>query len=73
MEIWLATMPDCFGYGLIILADSRAEADKLLREAYKKMARSYESDRSYSEALDYFGGCIEKVEIGKVYNDGFNY
>ena len=29
------------------------------------------SQKIFLEAFEYWGGCVEEVEIGKVYYDGF--
>ena len=70
-NIWLAEMPDCFGYGLMVLDHTEDAARQHLKKAYKAMAKSYQSGRSFGDAMDYFGGSVRLVEPGKVYNDGF--
>lgn len=71
MKIYLAEMPDCFGYGLCVIDTDRAAAIRALKRTYRDMRRSYQSSMSFDQALEYFGGGCREIEPGKVYNDGF--
>ena len=72
-EIWLAHMPECFGYGLMVLDTSEDGARRKLKAAYLPMAKRYQFGQTFDRAMEYFGGTIAPVELGKVYNDNFNY
>jgi len=69
--IWLAQIPECFGYGICILDTTENGALVKLRKEYKKMAAGYNCQKSFNDAMDYFGGSVSEIEIGKSYNDGF--
>lgn len=69
--IWLAEIPDIFGYGLCVMAETEAEAMDALRAEHRKWKKDFSGERSFAEALEYFGGGAREIELGKVYNDGF--
>lgn len=72
VRIYLAQMPDCFGYGLCVMDTTESGAERALQRAYRGMKRDFgTTTMSYKEALEYFGGGVEEIELGKVYNDGF--
>lgn len=71
MKIWLADMPECFGYGLCVLSHSEDDARRRLKNEYKAMRRAYGYNKPFDEAMEYFGGSVREIEPGKVYNDGF--
>jgi hypothetical protein len=74
--IWMATIPDIFGYGLIVVDKSEELALKALKKEYyawKKTNRKagYYSDSTFNSSWEDWGGRTEKIELGKAYNDGF--
>ena len=72
-ELWLAEMPDCFGYGLMVIDTSEKAARNKLMRAYRDRRKGYGSTRTFDDAMDYFDGSVRQVQLGKVYNDGFQY
>jgi hypothetical protein len=74
--IWVGQLPDIFGYGLIVIDKSEELVTKALKKEYYAWKRErrkdgIHSDSTFKSSMEDWGGCIEKVEYGKVYNDGF--
>jgi len=69
IEVWCAMIPEIFGYGLMVFEHSEAEARKALKKYFYEMRKSYHSDTTFAKAMDYFGGSVMQVEIGKRYFD----
>ena len=76
MKIYLAQIPDIFGYGIQILSDCPKTAEKLLKKEYyewRKAATYYLPSHmdTYPKAVDYFGGGVFEIELNRAYYDGF--
>jgi hypothetical protein len=81
--IWIGVIPDIFGYGMSVAAESEAECLKALKKDYAKSSKGtfdeYEDvcDENgkkltrFEKAMENWGGRIEEVELGKVYWDNF--
>ena len=80
-KIWLAQMPEAFKYGFMVLAETREEAERELKKEFFECRKAAANDGmgwscswwTFDEAMEYFGGSIGEIELGKVYNDGFMY
>lgn len=71
-EIWFATIPSIFGYGICLLSDSEENAKKHLRAQYYAMRKSWQTlNFTFDRAFEYFGGKIEKIELNKPYYENF--
>jgi hypothetical protein len=71
--IWIAKIPDIFGYGLIVAEVSEDKAMKALKKAFYEWRNSRGSTTTFKEALENWGGGAEEISIGKVYYDNFQY
>jgi hypothetical protein len=69
--LWHGHIPEIFGYGLEVVARSKGDAMTALRKAYAewKIARPDDST-DFKTSFNRFGGYVERIELGKVYNDG---
>jgi hypothetical protein len=67
--IWIGHIPDIFGYGIMVAETTEDKAMKALKREFDK----WDATRSFKESLEYFGGGVFEVELGKGYNDNFNY
>jgi len=74
--IWKASTPDIFGYGLLVVDQTEELALKALKKEYYAWKKSRResgmwSDSTFKSSMEEWGGGTEKIELGKVYNDGF--
>lgn len=71
--IWVGIIPDIFGYGINVAAETRDEAFDALRREYVdwKKAILQPSSTNFDESFRYYGGYVIEVELGKGYHDGF--
>jgi hypothetical protein len=70
-ELWVGRMPGIFGYGIMVAESSEADCKKALRKYYFACKKSRRYDKTFAEAMDYFGGAIVKITMGKMYYDDF--
>lgn len=68
-KLWCGRIPEIYGYGLIVLECTEAEARKTLRREFQIMKKSFHGEMSFPKAMDYFGGTVIPVETGKAYYD----
>jgi len=71
--IWKASIPEIYGYGLLVMDQTEELAMKALKKEYYawRNARPHSSQMTFKRALEYWCGGSEKIELGKIYNDGF--
>ena len=81
--IWVGIIPDIFGYGMSVAAESEAECLKALKKDYAKSSEGRSDDYGdmrdengkkltrFEKAMENWGGRIEEIELGKVYWDNF--
>lgn len=71
--LWVGIIPEIFGYGINVVAETREGAMTALREAYDewKVARP-DPTTNFDKSFDYWGGYVTEVELGKGYYDGFS-
>ena len=74
-ETWCANIPEIFGYGLWIYETSEEEALSKLKKAFYKWRKDFGLYGWYTfdEAMSYFCGSVEKIDYGRIYNDGLRY
>lgn len=78
-ETWCAHIGEIFGYGLWIFETSEKAARSKLKLAFYEWRDGYEVQKgqydwyTFDEAMDYFSGSVEKIDYGRIYNDGLRY
>lgn len=78
-KVWVGIIPEINGgYGVNVIAKSKEEAMSLLRREYNKIQRglyrmqfAYKHLETFDKAMEYFGGEVKEIELGKAYYDGF--
>ncbi len=71
MKLYLAEIPDIFGYGLCVIDTDKHKALNALENAFHRAKENRNYHRSFRDAVEWFGGGVREIEPGKVYNDGF--
>lgn len=71
VEIWYGCMPGLCGYGINVIGFSEAETRASLKKYYYEYKKTWKLERTFKDALEYFGGYVRKVEPGKCYTDDF--
>jgi hypothetical protein len=81
-DLYVGTIEGIFGYGIAVVADTKAECRKAMKAEYHRWKRMIERDtrvhplsdnmNTFDKAFEYFGGWIRKVKKGKAYNDNFH-
>jgi predicted RNase H-like HicB family nuclease len=84
--IWMGTIPEIFGYGLSVVGETREECEAALKKGYREWTKNsaYSSDdygdmrdkngkklTRFEKAMEYWGGSVFQVELGKIYYDDF--
>ncbi len=69
IEVWCGMIPEIFGYGLMMFEHSEDAARKSLKKYFYEMRKSFGSNTTFARAMDYFGGSVIQVEMGKKYYD----
>jgi hypothetical protein len=70
-RIWIATIPEIFGYGLTVLDVTEEAALRALKAKFYEWKKQLPSQSTFKSAFEDWGGRTEEIEIGKVYNDNF--
>lgn len=75
-KVWVGIIPQINGgYGVNVIAKSEEEAMVLLDDEFNRIKRNaYKKHRYMSDfenAMEYFGGEVKEIELGKAYYDGF--
>jgi len=82
--IWVGIIPDIFGYGMSVAAESEEECLKALKKDYRECVKGRSDDYGdmrdengrkltrFEKAMENWGGRIEEIELGKVYWDNFS-
>jgi len=82
--MWVAVINDIFGYGLTVIGKSEEIVMKSIKKEFYVSKRNrmkydrewhhYYRDRisTFKSAWEDWGGRCKKIELGKVYDDGFN-
>lgn len=74
-KIWVGVMPGAFGYGICAIGDTEKEVRDTMKKAFDEYKEGYKPEgedfRTFHKAMEYFGGRIEQIEMGKAYNDNF--
>lgn len=68
-EIWCAHIPEIYGYGIMVLEPTQAQALKSLKRMYFDVRLARKDRRTFKEVYDYFGGQNRQVFMGKAYFD----
>jgi len=70
-EVWIGRIPGIFGYGIMVAESSEAECKKALKKHYLACKKSWGYDKTFTDAMDYFGGMVDKIKMGAMYYDNF--
>ena len=71
-HVWVGVIPDIFGYGINVVAHTKADAEAALRKAYADWKVAYPNPiTNFKSSFACHGGYIVKVKIGDCYHDGF--
>lgn len=70
--VWIGVIPEVAGEDITVIAESKADVNKGLREKYKEIAESdgdylSEEDNTFKKAFEYHGGYYGKAELGKAF------
>tara|TARA_R110000772_G_scaffold47429_5_gene108436 strand:+ start:2186 stop:2443 length:258 start_codon:yes stop_codon:yes gene_type:complete len=81
--IWIGVIDSIFGYGIAVAEVTEEKCMEALKDIYNASVEdlSYEYDEQYDDngiemsrfekAMEYWGGSVSEVELGKGYDDGF--
>ena len=69
--IWIGQIPEIFGYGINVAEETEDACIKALKREHKSWKQAWKGAFSFNEAMDYFGGSVFEVELGKGYTDDF--
>ena len=71
--IFVGVIPDIFGYGINVAAETREGAFAGLRQEYAdwKKARP-DPSTNFDQSFAHYAGYVVEVELGKGYHDGFS-
>lgn len=69
--IWIGQIPEIFGYGIMVAEESEEACLRALKREHKEWKRQWNGDFSFNQAMDYFGGSVSEIELGKGYTDNF--
>lgn len=69
--IYYGEIPEIFGYGITCLAETEKEAYSILKKTYEEWKEITVDKETFDEVLEYWGGGVSVITIGKAYNDGF--
>lgn len=81
--IWIGVIESIFGYGIAVAEVTEEKCMEALRDIYNASVEDLpdEYDEQYDEngiemsrfekAMEYWGGRVSEVELGKGYDDGF--
>lgn len=75
-KVWIGVMPGALGYGLTSVGDTEKEATETLKKGYDEFMSDGRNDdqddfNTFKKAMEYFGGRVTQVEMGKSYYDNF--
>lgn len=74
MKMYIAIMPEVWGYGYTAISEiSEEDAVNKIREAYKRDMLEIKklNTAEFEERYDYYGGYSLQVDTDKIYTDGF--
>jgi hypothetical protein len=70
--MWVGTIPEIFGYGFSVMDRTEDLARKALKKAYDDFPDKPEGYADgFEMAFTHWGGFINKITLGEVYNDDF--
>jgi hypothetical protein len=81
--IWIGIIPDIFGYGISVAAETETDCEKALKKTYRNWSKGRSDDYGdmrdengrkltrFEKAMENWGGRITEVELGKTYFDNF--
>ena len=71
-KIWIAQLPSIGSYSIEVLGTSKTDATSRLRYEYNANWKASKGEgKSFNEIMEYNGGLVQELTLGKVYIDGF--
>tara|TARA_R110001592_G_scaffold224678_2_gene480389 strand:- start:318 stop:545 length:228 start_codon:yes stop_codon:yes gene_type:complete len=71
-KIWMAQLEGLGSYSIEVLGTSEKDAmSKLKKEYNNNWKASKGGGKSFNEIMEYNGGFVQELTLGKVYIDGF--
>jgi hypothetical protein len=71
-KIWMAQLEGLGSYSIEVLGTSEKDARSKLRSDYNKNWKATRGlGKSFNEIMEYNGGFVQELTLGKVYIDGF--
>ena len=70
LTVWCATIPDIYGYGIVVFETTEDLARKSLKKHFYVAKKAFDGVYSFPKAFENFGGSIFEVEMDTCYDDG---
>jgi hypothetical protein len=71
-KIWMAQLEGLGSYSIEVLGTSKTDATSRLRREYNNNWKASKGGgKSFNEIMEYNGGFVQELTLGKVYMDGF--
>ena len=67
-KVWIGRLPEFKGYGIAVVETSKEKCEVALFKAWKEFPNK---ELTFKQAMEYFGGNVFDVEIGKGYFEDF--
>lgn len=69
--IYYGEIQEIFGYGISCLAETEQECYSILKKTYEDWKDIKVDKETFDEVLEYWGGGVSLITIGKAYHDAF--
>lgn len=69
--IYYGDIPEIFGYGITCIEETEEKCYAVLKKAYEDWKEIKVDKETFDEVLEYWGGGVSLITIGKTYHDGF--
>lgn len=69
-EIWCGTIPDIYGYGIMVFETTEELARKSLKKHFLVAQKANNGVYSFPKAMEWFGGRVLPVKMDTYYDDG---
>jgi hypothetical protein len=70
--LWCGMIPEIYGYGIMVFECTEEQARKSLKKHFLVFKKAANGELTFNRAMEYFGGRIQKVELGKMYYDNLS-
>lgn len=69
-KLYYGEIPDIFGYGISALGNSKKEVMDALRKGYDAWKENCpDEETNFKTSFEYYGGRVDRIEIGKAYSE----